>query len=84
MIYDVSYLNFIQRNHPNYSSDDRVLICDILFRYIDDDDVSPEDLIWIKKDFRTKEDVLKELKRLETSLFSEALDSFYYKNTGMQ
>lgn len=59
-----------------------MLICDILFRYLSDDEVSREDLIWIGKDFRTREEVLHELKRLETILFTETL-SYYYDHIGL-
>lgn len=65
MKYDTSYWDFIAKYHPRYSSDDNVLICDILFRYLSGDEVSREDLIWIGKDFRTREEVLHELKRLK-------------------
>lgn len=49
----------------NYS-DDRVLLCDILFRYISEDDVSGEDLIWLQEKYESKTEVLQELMRLET------------------
>ena len=82
MKYDTSYWDFIAKYHPRYSSDDNVLICDILFRYLSGDEVSREDLIWIGKDFRTREEVLHELKRLETILFTETL-SYYYDQIGL-
>lgn len=74
---DFSYLRFIENYHPRYSSDDRVLKCDILFRYLDGDEVSDDDLEWIRHDFADKKGVLDELKRMEVQLFSEALDNFY-------
>lgn len=74
---DFSYLNFIERHHPQYYSDDRVLLCDILFRYLSDEDVSPEDLVWLQQDYNSKCEVLQELKRLEKLLFSEALENYY-------
>ncbi len=77
MEHNATYWNFIEQHHPQFYSDDRVLVSDILFRYISDDEVSPEDLVWIHKNFRTKEDVLTELKRIETQLFAEALDNYY-------
>ena len=76
---DVTYLRFIEKYHPRYSSDDRVLLCDILFRYLSNDEVSNEDLKWIKDEFDSKKEVLQELKRLEINLFSEAL-GYYYAN----
>lgn len=74
---DFWYLRFIENHHPRYSSDDRVLECDILFRYLNGDEVSDDDLGWIRHDFADKKEVLDELKRMEVQLFSEALDSFY-------
>lgn len=74
---DFLYLRFIENHHPRYSFDDRVLECDILFRYLDGDEVSDDDLEWIHHDFADKKEVLDRLKRMEVQLFSEALDNFY-------
>lgn len=71
------YLRFIENHHPRCYSDDRVLECDILFRYLGGDEVSDDDLEWIRHDFADKKEVLDELKRIEIQLFSEALNSFY-------
>lgn len=79
---ELSYLNFIEKYHPQYYSDDRVLLCDILFRYLSDDEVSSYDIIWLQKEFKTKEEAIQELRRLETLLFSEAL-GFYYEKIGL-
>ena len=73
MKYDSPYFEFIENNHPQYYSDDRVLLCDILFRFISDDGVSEDDLEWIEETIKTKSEALQELKRLEALLFSEAL-----------
>ena len=72
MKYESPYFEFIENNHPQYYSDDRVLLCDILFRYITDDGVSEDDLEWIERTIKTKSEALQELKRLEALLFSEA------------
>lgn len=77
MTSDFSYLEFIEKYHPRYHSDDRVLLCDILFRYLTDDGVSPDDLPWLQAEYETKDDAVKELVRTETALFSEALENFY-------
>lgn len=82
MNYDISYLNFIEKYHPQYYSDDRVLLCDILFRYLSDDELSPDDLTWLQKEFKTKKETLQELKRLETLLLSETL-GYYYDRMGL-
>jgi len=72
-----TYLRFIEKYHPRYSSDDRGLCCDILYRYLDDDEVAGDDLEWIHDEFENREEVLQELKRLEVELFSESLDNYY-------
>lgn len=82
MKYDTSYLDFIAKYHPKYYSDDRVLLCDILFRYLSDDEVLKEDLVLIEKDFKTKDAALQELKRLERTLFAETLN-YYYNHLGL-
>ena len=70
---DMSYWDFIEKYHPQYYSDERVLLCDILFRYLSDDEVSSDDLSWIHEEFKTKNEALQELKRLEALLFFETL-----------
>ena len=60
---DMSYWRFIEEWHPKYCSDDRVLVCDILFRYLEKEDVD--------------EEIVHELKCLEKDLFSESLDIYY-------
>ena len=82
MNHSISYLDFIEKYHPQYYSDDRVLLCDILFRYLTDEEVSSEDLVWLQKEYKSKSGVLHELKRLESLLFSEALE-FYYVSLGL-
>ncbi len=74
---DPTYLRFIEENLPNYYSNDLVLRCDILCRYLFDEEVSASDLAWIHKEFRDKKEVLEDLKRVETYLFAEALDNYY-------
>ena len=43
---------FIEDYLPNYSSRDDVLCDDILYRYIDGDEVCQDDIEWIMSDFR--------------------------------
>lgn len=78
---NTSYWDFIEKYHPQYYSDDRVLLYDILFRYISDDEVSPDDQAWLQEGFKTKKEALEELKRLETLLFYETL-GYYCKSIG--
>lgn len=82
MNYDILYWSFIAKYHPQYYSDDRVLLCDIFFRYLSDDNITSDDLIWLQEEFKTKNEVLQELKRLETLLFSETL-GYYYERMGL-
>ena len=72
--------DFIANYLPNYSSRDDVLRDDILFRYINSEDVCDEDLQWIEDDFKgDKSLVIDELIRLETGFMTEAIGA-YYKN----
>lgn len=74
---DMSYWRFVEEWHPKYCSDDRVLVCDILFRYLEKEDVNEDDKRWIAKEFNSREEIVHELKRLEKDLFSESLDIYY-------
>ena len=74
---DLSYWRFIEEWHPKYWSDDRVLLCDILFRYLEKEDVDEDDKRWIAKEFNSREEIVHELKRLEKDLFSESLNNYY-------
>ena len=74
---DLSYWRFIEEWHPKYYSDDRVFLCDILFRYLEKEDVDEDDKKWIAKDFNSNEEIVHELKRLEKYLYSESLDNYY-------
>lgn len=73
----MSYWRFVEEWHPKYCSDDRVLVCDILFRYLEKEDVNEDDKRWIAKEFNSREEIVHELKRLEKDLFSESLDIYY-------
>ena len=63
---------------PNYSSRNDVLRDDILFRFIDGDEVCEEDLHWIDKEFNgDRNQVIEELIRLEKGFFEESLIAYY-------
>lgn len=72
-----SYWRFIEEWHPKYWSDDRVLLCDILFRHLEKEDVDEDDKKWIARDLNSDEEIVLELKRLEKDLYSESLDNYY-------
>ena len=74
---DLSYWRFIEERHPKYWSDDKVLLCDILFRHLEKEDVDEDDKKWIAKDFNSNEEIVHELKRLGKDLFSESLGNYY-------
>ena len=72
------FWNFIEEYLPNYSSRDDVLCDDILFRFITNDEVCEEDLVWIANDFNSDKSLVKaELVRLETKFAEEALTAYY-------
>ena len=72
-----SYWRFIEEWHPKYWSDDRVLLCDILFRHLEKEDDDEDDKKRIAKDFNSNEEIVHELKRLEKGLYLESLDNYY-------
>lgn len=69
---------FIEEYLPNYSSRDDVLRDDILFRFVDGDDVSEEDLKWIEDEFKNDKNLVKEeLVRLESRFMVESLKAYW-------
>lgn len=76
-----SFINlwrFFEKYLPNYYSRDDVLLDDILFKYIDGDEVCEEDMKWIEVEFNSDKTLVKEeLVRLETKFATEALRSYY-------
>lgn len=72
-----NYWDLIMDNLPCYSSDDRVLRSDILFRFIDNDEVADEDIANINREFKNRDEVIEELKRIDLILLKEAMDSYY-------
>ena len=54
-----------------------MLLCDILFRHLEKEDVDEDDKKWIAKDFNSNEEIVHELKRLGKDLYSESLDNYY-------
>lgn len=76
MEYNPAHWNFIEQHHPYYYSDDRVLLYDILFRYLDDDEVAEEDQEWIRNEYKDRAEIEQELRSIEKNLYSEALDNY--------
>ena len=76
--YADNFWNFIEKYLPNYYTRDDVLYDDILFRFIDDDNVSEEDLAWIAEEFNSDKKLIKdEIVRIETRFAEEALAAYY-------
>lgn len=71
-----NYWDFIADYLPCYSFDDRVLWSDILFRYLNDEEISEKDLSYIEKEYSDKNTVIKELERIDFILIGEALEAY--------
>lgn len=70
--------SFIMFNLPNYYSRDDVLRNDILCRFIENEEVSEKDQIWIQDEFNSNIETIKqECIRLENKFLLEALDNYY-------
>ena len=72
-----NYWDFIMDYLPYYSSDNRVLKSDILFRFLDNDEIAEEDIVNIKREYKSIDAVIEELKRIDKALFSESMDAYY-------
>jgi hypothetical protein len=77
---DFKYWDFIEKNILKYHLDGNVLLCDILFRYLGDEEVSESDLNMINDCYPTKECVINALVEAQCELLREALTN-YYKRT---
>lgn len=75
--FSINYWEFIGQYLPKYHADNRVLMSDILFKYINDEEMSEEDIMYVEREYHNKDVVLKELKRLDLELLEESLDAFY-------
>jgi hypothetical protein len=69
------YWDDIEKYLPNYSSSGEVLQSDILTRYIDDEEISDEDLKWINEDLniKTKYRAKAMLFKIDKKLYFDAL-----------
>ena len=72
-----SVWRFFESYLPNYSLRDDVLCDDILYRYIDGDDVCEDDLQWIKAEYNCdKKLIADELVKHEKIFFEESLRAY--------
>lgn len=70
--------DFIEMYLPNYYTRDEVLRSDILYRFLDNEDVNDEDKKWIYEDFNNNIVAIKqECKDLEMQFLSESLENYY-------
>lgn len=84
MLDNRNYWEFIEQWHPNYNSSQRVAESNDLQSCLDgeaDDDKLAEVTRWCGN---TPEDWIKELKRIDTMLFNEALDNFLHQKYSAQ
>ena len=80
--YTDGFWRFIEEHLPNYYSRDEVLRSDILLRFVNDEEVCENDLIWITEEFKSDKTLVKEeIIRLEALFAKEAL-IVYYKQIG--
>lgn len=72
------FWHFVENNLPDYHHRDDVLADDILFRYLDGDDVDVDDLEWIARDFgNDREKVRQYLVDQESRFAREALEAYF-------
>lgn len=74
------FWNFIAEYLPDYYSRGDVLRSDILFRFLDNDELWESDLAKIQQEFGCdKEQVAQELAKLGASLAKEALENYFWE-----
>jgi hypothetical protein len=69
-------LDFISKYLPNYGRSKKVLACDVLQRFIDDEEVDEKDLDEILGRNRTKFYAAKLLEHLNSELYNKAVAHF--------
>jgi len=70
------YWQLIEKYLPDYYTSDQVLRSDILWRYVDGEEVSDDDIEWIEAEFVDKREVLAEIARIESGLFTDAMTNY--------
>ncbi len=80
MNYNRELWDSLEKYHPKYYCDDRVLEYDILYRYLDEGEeaVSKDDVPWIKS-FSSLEEITCRMQSIEQQLYEEMI---YYKSSG--
>ena len=74
MNYNRELWDSLEKYHPKYYCDDRVLEYDILYRYLDEGEeaVSKDDVPWIKS-FSSLEEITCRMQSIEQQLYEEMI-----------
>lgn len=70
-------LEFLEEYLPDYYTDSDVSTLNILYKYLDKEELSPEDEEYILESFKNKEEIIEEVERIEVDLFQEAVKEYY-------
>ena len=62
---------------PDYYTDSDVCTLNILYKYLDKEELSSEDEEYILESFKSKEEIIEEVERIEVDLFQEAVKEYY-------
>jgi len=73
------YWQLIEKYLPDYYTSDQVLRSDILWRYVDGEEVSDDDIEWIEAEFANNREIYMEIARVESELFKEAMENYCMK-----
>lgn len=74
-----NFWHFIESYFPNYYTRDDVLLSDMLFRYVTNDSMSFEDMLYIEENYSTYNDAQNACKELDIKLATEALNNYFGK-----
>ena len=70
-------LEFLEEYLPDYYTDSDVCTLNILYKYLDKEELSSEDEEYILESFKSKEEIIEEVERIEVGLFQEAVKEYY-------
>lgn len=70
-------LKFLEEYLPDYYTDSGVSTLNILYKYLDKEELSSEDEEFILESFKNKEEIIEEVERIEVDLFREAVKEYY-------
>ena len=70
-------LEFLEEYLPDYYTDSDVCTLNILYKYLGKEELSSEDEEYILESFKSKEEIIEEVERIEVDLFQEAVKEYY-------